>query len=109
MDEPAQLITVETSLRMTWTDPRLKVMVPRNFPTNYVLFRSDVTRYIWFPDVYIDGIQSLRQPAYKARLTFLCIRFSEHPYPLQTIRGKFIYFFFGPLGIGYRHPPDYES
>ena len=71
MDEPAQLITVETSLRMTWTDPRLKVSVPRNFPTNYVLFRSDVTRYIWFPDVYIDGIQSLRQPAYKVLPAYL--------------------------------------
>ena len=55
MDEPAQLITVETSLRMTWRDPRLTVRIPSYSPTNYVFFRSDVTKHIWFPDVYIDG------------------------------------------------------
>jgi hypothetical protein len=57
VDEPAQLITVETSLRMTWRDPRLTVRVPKSSPTNYVFFRQDVTDHIWFPDVYIDGIQ----------------------------------------------------
>ena len=60
MDEPAQLITIETSLRMTWRDPRLTVRIPAYSPTNYVFFRSDVTQHIWFPDVYIDGIQDLR-------------------------------------------------
>ena len=60
VDEPAQLITVETSLRMTWRDPRLTVRVPKSSPTNYVFFRQDVTDHIWFPDVYIDGIQVSR-------------------------------------------------
>ena len=60
VDEPAQLITIETSLRMTWRDPRLTVRIPAYSPTNYVFFRSDVTQHIWFPDVYIDGIQDLR-------------------------------------------------
>ena len=65
VDEPAQLITVETSLRMTWRDPRLKVDIPEDSPTNYVRFGSEATEHIWFPDVYIDGIQELRKPAYK--------------------------------------------
>ena len=68
VDEPSQLITVETSLRMTWRDPRLTVRIPAYSPTNYVFFRSDVTRHIWFPDVYIDGVQDLRSPAYKVDL-----------------------------------------
>lgn len=71
VDEPAQLITVETSLRMTWRDPRLTVRIPPYSPTNYVFFRSDVTRHIWFPDVYIDGIQDLRFPAYYVKPAYL--------------------------------------
>ena len=71
VDEPAQLITVETSLRMTWRDPRLTVRIPDYSPTNYVFFRSDVTKHVWFPDVYIDGIQDLRFPAYKVKPAYL--------------------------------------
>jgi len=71
VDEPAQLITIETSLRMTWRDPRLTVRIPAYSPTNYVFFRSDVTQHIWFPDVYIDGIQDLRYPAYKVKPAYL--------------------------------------
>ena len=65
VDEPAQLITVETSLRMTWTDPRLNVTLPDDSPTEYIRFGDGVVKHIWFPDVYIDGIQDLRFPAYK--------------------------------------------
>ena len=65
VDEPAQLITVETSLRMTWTDPRLNVTLPEDSPTEYIRFGDGVVKHIWFPDVYIDGIQDLRFPAYK--------------------------------------------
>ena len=65
VDEPAQLIQVETSVRMTWVDPRLNVTLPADSPTDYVRFGSDVTRHIWFPDVYIDGVKELRTPAYK--------------------------------------------
>ena len=71
MDEPAQLITVETSLRMTWTDPRLNVTLPSDSPTDYIRFGSGVVRHIWFPDVYIDGIQDLRSPAYKVSFHYI--------------------------------------
>ena len=70
MDEPAQLITVETSLRMTWTDPRLNVTLPEDSPTDYIRFGSGVVKHIWFPDVYIDGIQDLRSPAYKVNIKY---------------------------------------
>ena len=80
VDEPAQLITVETSLRMTWQDRRLKVILPEDSPTNYIRFGSEVTRHIWFPDVYIDGIQELRKPAYKVfnRLTLIMTKYSRY-------------------------------
>ena len=74
VDEPAQLITVETSLRMTWTDPRLNVTLPEDSPTEYIRFGDGVVKHIWFPDVYIDGIQDLRFPAYKVSdISFLNI------------------------------------
>ena len=65
VDEPSQLITVETSLRMTWTDPRLNVTIPDGSPSEYIRFGPDVMKYIWVPDVFIDGIKDLRAPAYK--------------------------------------------
>ena len=85
VDEPAQLITVETSLRMTWTDPRLNVTLPSDSPTDYIRFGSGVVRHIWFPDVYIDGIQDLRSPAYK--VSFHCISTMLHLFT------KIIHFF----------------
>lgn len=67
VDEPSQLISVETSLRMTWRDSRLNVTIPEGLSDDFVLFGPDVMKYIWVPDVYIDGIQELRMPAYKVK------------------------------------------
>ena len=50
---------------MTWKDPRLKVALPKDSLTDYVLFGPDVLDYIWVPDIYIDGLLDLRFPAYK--------------------------------------------
>ena len=74
VDEPSQLVTVETSLRMTWVDPRLEITIPNNFPTNYIRFGPDVLKYIWIPDVYIDGLKDLRMPAYKVSFYFYISR-----------------------------------
>ena len=62
------MVTVETSLRMTWTDQRLNITIPDDFPTNYIRFGPDVLKYIWIPDVYIDGLKDLRMPAYKVSI-----------------------------------------
>ena len=71
MDEPSQLVTVETSLRMTWVDQRLNITLPNGYPTNYIRFGPDVLKYIWIPDVYIDGLKDLRMPAYKVSLILI--------------------------------------
>ena len=68
VDEPSQLLTVETSLRMTWKDSRLAISLPGDYPTSYIRFGNNVMSYIWIPDVYIDGVQDLRSPAYKVNL-----------------------------------------
>ena len=68
VDEPSQLLTVETSLRMTWKDSRLAIILPGDYPTSYIRFGNNVMSYIWIPDVYIDGVQDLRSPAYKVNL-----------------------------------------
>ena len=57
---------------MTWIDRRLNVTVPDDFPTNYIRFGPDVLKYIWIPDVYIDGLKDLRMPAYKV-CTINCV------------------------------------
>ena len=67
------MISVETSLRMTWRDPRLNVSINGGFPKEFIMFSQDVMKYIWVPDVYIDGIQELRSPAYKVK-TFALIQ-----------------------------------
>ena len=69
VDEPSQLLTVETSLRMTWKDSRLAIRLPGDYPTSYIRFGNNVMSYIWIPDVYIDGVQDLRSPAYKVDFT----------------------------------------
>ena len=42
------------------------------------MFSQDVMKYIWVPDVYIDGIQELRSPAYKVK-TFALTQCIDHP------------------------------
>ena len=52
---------------MTWKDPRINVTLLENSPTDYIRFGPDVMKFIWVPDIYIDGIQDLRSPAYKVK------------------------------------------
>ena len=77
------MISLETSLRMTWEDPRLIVSISDGEPKDFILFRPEVMKHIWVPDVYIDGIQELRSPAYKVKISCLstiyrAYRFLKH-------------------------------
>ena len=76
---------METSLRMTWTDQRLNVTIPKGIPTDYIRFGPDVMKYIWIPDVYIDGLKDLRMPAYKVYSFLFFERFSIIFSKLQNI------------------------
>ena len=52
-----QLVTLETTLRMYWRDPRLRVDHLLNNSSldgdEYVLLHPETSRFIWFPDIYI--------------------------------------------------------
>ena len=49
-----QLVTLETTLRMYWRDPRLQVEhLLGNSSRDYILLHPDTSKFIWFPDIYI--------------------------------------------------------
>ena len=56
-----QLVTLETTLRMYWRDPRLRVdHLLNNSTLDYVLLHPETSRFIWFPDIYIgESLSSL--------------------------------------------------
>ena len=57
IDELRQIITLETTMRLYWQDPRLNVthLLPsdRTNLEDYILLHPDAAKYIWFPDIYI--------------------------------------------------------
>ena len=49
-----QLVTLETTLRMYWRDPRLRVdHLLNNSNSDYILLHPETSKFIWFPDIYI--------------------------------------------------------
>ena len=49
-----QLVTLETTLRMYWRDPRLRVdHLLNNSSSDYILLHPETSKFIWFPDIYI--------------------------------------------------------
>ena len=54
-----QLVTLETTLRMYWRDPRLRVdHLLNNSSSDYILLHPETSKFIWFPDIYIGKIFS---------------------------------------------------
>jgi len=52
-----QLVTLETTLRMYWRDPRLRVdHLLNNSTSDYILLHPETSKFIWFPDIYIGKI-----------------------------------------------------
>ena len=47
IDEPNQVISLESTLRLSWYDHRIKVSLPEGAPVDYLLFNRDPIRYIW--------------------------------------------------------------
>jgi hypothetical protein len=56
-----QLVTLETTLRLYWRDPRLKVdhlMAANSSENAYVLLNPESASFIWFPDIYIGKLEN---------------------------------------------------
>ena len=64
-----QLITLETTLRLYWRDPRLQVdhllsqdgnNSVRSPNSDYILLNPAISNFIWFPDIYIGEMNWLK-------------------------------------------------
>eukprot|EP00095_Tigriopus_kingsejongensis_P007873 snap_masked-scaffold127_size327531-processed-gene-1.4 protein:Tk07873 transcript:snap_masked-scaffold127_size327531-processed-gene-1.4-mRNA-1 annotation:"glycine receptor subunit alpha-2-like" len=110
IDEHKQLITLETTLRLYWRDPRLQVdHILGNKTSDYVLLHPDTSKFIWFPDIYIDFAKAIRIPTLIIRPASLRVyrnstcryatqinydvacpmNFQKYPYDTQTCKVKY--------------------
>lgn len=110
IDEHRQLVTLETTLRMYWRDPRLQVEhLLGNSSRDYILLHPDTSKFIWFPDIYIDFAKALRMPTvivkpaslriyrnstvrYATQINYdvACpMNFRKYPYDTQTCKVKY--------------------
>ena len=72
IDEPNQVLSLESTLRIEWIDSRINVTVPEeDADKGYITFNRDPTGHIWFPDVFVDKAKELRVPIYKIPPVYL--------------------------------------
>ena len=73
IDEPNQVVSMESTVRIQWHDTRINVTLPPDHPKDmdYLLFNRDPIRDIWFPDVFIDKAKAVRAPTYKIPPAYL--------------------------------------
>ncbi|CAG7816065.1 unnamed protein product [Allacma fusca] len=65
-NEKNQDFTMELNIRMFWKDRRFKTIIaPEN--TTFVAIDPDVADKIWLPDVFIDNIKEVSQPALSSK------------------------------------------
>lgn len=62
VNEKAQLISLETTLRMFWIDPRVKAVI--NDDRDYITLNPKTAENFWIPDIFIDRSKDIRHPAY---------------------------------------------
>ena len=65
VNEKSQFVSLETSLRMLWTDPR--VDIKDNNDQGFVTLNGDAVDRFWIPDLFIDQAKSLRSPAFMVK------------------------------------------
>jgi len=64
VDEVAQSVTVDTTLRFKWKDDRITVNLSAlATDKDYIYVDSNVTNQIWIPDIIIDKTKSIRSPS----------------------------------------------
>ncbi|TRY76219.1 hypothetical protein TCAL_03829 [Tigriopus californicus] len=73
INEPKQVISLESTIRISWFDPRIKVTLPNDNKTQYILFNRNPVDHIWFPDIFVDKAKELRVPVYKIPPSYLRI------------------------------------
>ena len=64
VDEIKQLISLETSLKFYWPDPRISVDQRKIQDKKYVTLNSEEYSRFWIPDIFIDQAKDLRDPTF---------------------------------------------
>ena len=62
VNEVAQLISLETSIRMFWKDWRVQADLKNE--TEYLTLNPTAAKYFWIPDIFIDKAKEVRIPSY---------------------------------------------
>ena len=62
VNEKAQYITLETSIRMYWRDSRVKSNPKSNSGVEFVSINGDQIHKFWVPDIFIDQAVKTRNP-----------------------------------------------
>ena len=77
VNEVAQLISMETSIRMFWKDWRVRAELDGK---DYLTLNPKAAKHFWIPDIFIDRSKSVRVPTYWVKPASLRI------YADQTLR-----------------------
>ena len=83
VNEVAQLISLETSIRLFWKDWRVRADMPKLNSTHnqpYLTLHPNAAQYFWIPDIFIDRSKMLRAPTFYVKPASLRI------YHDQTLR-----------------------
>lgn len=78
VNEVAQLISLETSIRLFWIDWRVRADLPEN--DTYMTLNPIAAKHFWIPDIFIDRSKNLRVPTFYVKPASLRI------YRDQTLR-----------------------
>ena len=78
VNEVAQIISLETSIRLFWKDWRVRADLPPN--KTYMTLHPNAAKHFWIPDIFIDRSKMLRVPTYYVKPASLRI------YHDQTLR-----------------------
>ena len=66
VDEISQLVTMETTLRLYWRDPRVRLRNDSSLDADqdYLTLNPRAAEAMWVPDVFVDQARDLRQPTF---------------------------------------------
>ena len=78
VNEVAQIISLETSIRMFWKDLRVRADLEPG--KKYMTLHPSAANHFWIPDIFIDRSKSVRVPTYYVKPASLRI------YKDQTLR-----------------------
>ena len=67
VNEVSQICTLETTIRMYWTDWRVKIKDRLDGDLDYVTLNPKAADSFWIPDIFIDQAKTLRIPTYFVR------------------------------------------